>query len=611
MTLAIQALRHFSLVLILATCVLVANPGLTCAQTRVVLEKQDGQFQLIRNGKPYVVKGVGGTDQLDLLAAMGGNSIRTWSTDDLDQLLDEAHQRGLSVCVGLWVGHERHGFNYQDEAAVTAQLETLLEAVRKYKSHPAVLLWGIGNEMEGEGTNPAVWYAVNHLAREIKRIDPDHPTMTVIAELGDHKLKSLEQFCPDIDLVGVNSYGGLATLPERYRKSGCSKPYLVTEFGPLGPWEVEKTRWGAPLEETSSQKAQRYSSGYQNALEKSAGQCLGGYAFLWGWKQETTATWFGMILPDGQRLAAADAMQHAWTRKWPANRCPEISQLKVQQSDGLKPGQQIPLSLTVRDPESDSLSIVWKLRFDSTTIGTGGDFQKEEDAVANAIVPDPSNPEQAIMTVPEGGGAYRVFAYVSDSHGGAAVANQPIFVDAPIMPRPAAQVKLPFDVYSDEIKSTPYAPSGYMGNTQAIVQDLKCREQPHSGETCLQVDYKTADNWGGVLWQSPPNDWEGKFPGGFDLTGATRLEFWARGDQGGEVVSFVLGVIEGNSLYRDSSKSELSQVPLKTEWQRYEISLTGKDLQRIKTGFGWSIAGQGKPVRFYLDDIRYVSESNQ
>ena len=72
------------------------------------------------------------------------------------------------VCVGLWLGHPRHGFDYQNEAAITKQLEQCLEVVRKYKDHPAVLLWGIGNEMEEDGRNPAIWYAIDHIAREIQ-----------------------------------------------------------------------------------------------------------------------------------------------------------------------------------------------------------------------------------------------------------------------------------------------------------------------------------------------------------------------------------------------------------------------------------------------------------
>ena len=235
-------------------------------QSKAVLETRDGQHRLARNGEPYFIKGVGGDSHLAELAAAGGNSIRTWSTDNLAAVLDEAHEHKLTVCVGFWLGHERHGFNYQDEASVINQLTACTDAVREFKDHPAVLLWGIGNEMEGEGTNPAIWYAVEHIARECKRIDPGHPTMTVIAELGKHKVQSIERFCPSIDIIGVNSYGGTSTLAERYRAAGGTKPYIVTEFGPLGPWEVGKTAWGSPLEATSTAKGEMYAQGYRQAV---------------------------------------------------------------------------------------------------------------------------------------------------------------------------------------------------------------------------------------------------------------------------------------------------------------------------------------------------------
>ena len=68
---------------------------------------------------------------------------------------------------------------------MTRQYESVKRAVMQYKDHPAVLLWGLGNEMEDpEGKNLGVWKAINELAVMVKGLDPDHPTMTVIAELG-------------------------------------------------------------------------------------------------------------------------------------------------------------------------------------------------------------------------------------------------------------------------------------------------------------------------------------------------------------------------------------------------------------------------------------------
>ncbi|MEK6235458.1 MAG: hypothetical protein N2C14_12190, partial [Planctomycetales bacterium] len=577
-------------------------------QSKVVLENIDGKHRLLRDGKPYFIKGVGGDTRLDQLAALGGNSIRTWGTDNLKSILDEAHRRQLTVCVGFWMGHERHGFNYQNETAVVKQLKQCLDAVREFKDHPAVLMWAVGNEMEGEGTNPAVWYAVDLVARECKRIDPNHPTMTVIAELGKSKVESIERFCPNIDVIGVNSYGGLTSLAPRYRKAGGTKPYIVTEFGPLGPWEVGKTAWKSPLETSSTVKGKRYADSYRKSIAGEPGLCLGSYAFLWGQKQETTATWFGMLLSDGSRLAAADAMSEAWTGTPPENRCPRIDSLSLSKTRGLKPGEKVEIKLETNDPEGDALSIQWVLRHDSATIGVGGDFQIEETSVDPNVKTKNKSDQgaEAVLTVPKGGGGYRLFAYVRDGQGGAAVANVPLHVDAPVLLVKAPKGKLPLTIYADDAKPSPYAPSGFMGNTGAVKMTFGHLENPRSGKTCLKVEYQAGDDWGGVVWQSPANDWGNK-PGGLNLTGAGELEFWVRGAKGGEVVSFVMGVIGADAKYRDSSKAELKEIRLTKEWRQLRIPLDGRDLSRIKTGFGWSLAGQGDPVTFYLDDIRYVA----
>ncbi len=581
------------------------------AQVKVELTRDKGQFQLLRDGKPFAIRGVGGDSQLEKLAALGGNSIRTWDTKDLGRILNEAHSHGLTVCAGIWLGHPRHGFDYQNQDAVLKQLDRSLDAVRKHSKHPALLLWAVGNEMEGEGRDPSVWYAVNHVAREIKPIDPNHPTMTVIAEIGEEaaKLKSIERFCPNIDIIGVNAYGGVESLGKRYATGNSSKPYIVTEHGPLGPWEVGKTAWGSPVEMSSTEKGEWYRNGFNANVVDNAKVCLGSYAFLWGHKQETTATWFGMLLPDGSRLAAVDAMSELWTGVAPPNRCPQIASIKLSRKGPFEPGDTINASVTASDPEQDALKVQWLLRSDAGTIGDGGDPQESETAFKAAVR---SNGNKATVTLPDGGGGYRLFAYVRDGHGGAAVANVPINVPALIKLKstmPPSQ--LPFAVYANDSKNSVYAPSGYMGNVDAISMDVDCTDNPHAGLTCLKVQYNSNASWGGVLWQSPAEDWEGQKPGGANLVGATHLEFWARGEQGGEKVNFVFGVLDGSQPYRDTAKGELKDTRLSKEWKKFSIPLEGLDLRQIKTGFGWSLAGQGRPLTFYLDDIKYVGPARR
>ncbi len=147
-----------------------------------------------------------------------------------------------------------------------------------------------------------------------------------------------------------------------------------------------------------------------------------------------------------------------------------------------------------------------------------------------------------------------------------------------------------------------------MGNKKAIHMTLDCADRPRSGKTYLRVEFASSGDWGGVLWQSPANDWDGTKPGGLNLTGAVALEIWARGSAGGETVNFMFGLIDVNQPYHDTAKGELKDIRLTTDWQKFRIALDDLDLTRLKTGFGWSLAGKSQPVTFFLDDVRFVAE---
>ena len=264
--------------LLILYAILVTYPVMTMARAiPVELQQTEQGWQLLRDGKPYLIRGAGGSASLEQLAAAGANSVRTWGADDIDALLDEAHALGLTVAVGIWLGHERHGFDYDDDSQVREQLEKVRQTVLRYKDHPAVLLWGIGNEMEGfeSGDNPAIWNAVNDIAVMVKRLDPHHPTMTVTADIGGGRVEGVQKRCPAIDIHGINSYGGALSIAERYRKAGGSKPYILTEFGPPGPWEAEVNDWGAPAELTSTEKAASYRRAYEQAVLSAPGRGAG------------------------------------------------------------------------------------------------------------------------------------------------------------------------------------------------------------------------------------------------------------------------------------------------------------------------------------------------
>ena len=79
----------------------------------VEVVEQDGRFQLLRGGQPFTVHGAGlEFSDISVFAAHGGNSIRTWRTDNAQftgqELLDEAARHDVKVGLCIEIGRERH-----------------------------------------------------------------------------------------------------------------------------------------------------------------------------------------------------------------------------------------------------------------------------------------------------------------------------------------------------------------------------------------------------------------------------------------------------------------------------------------------------------------------
>jgi hypothetical protein len=104
-------------------------------------------------------------------------------------------------------------------------------------------------------------------------------------------------------------------------------------------------------------------------------------------------------------------------------------------------------------------------------------------------------------------------------------------------------------------------------------------DNPHSGQTSIRIEYfQEVIGWAGIYWVHPAENW-GDRPGGYDLTGADRLTFWARSDTPNAQVKFFIGGIG------------------------YPVDYQGNpDLSGVVGGFGWVAEDE---VTFYLDDIVY------
>lgn len=401
---------------------------------KVEFRPEEGGFNMYLDGEPFFIKGAVGWDFLDELAASGANSLRTGP-----RLLDEAHRLGFMVLVNLPVRAERDGFDYDDEVALRAQYERVKKIVEENKDHPAVLMWAIGNELDhipgNLDYNPKVWDAVNDIAAMIKRIDPVHPVLTVVGvgEREKGKFEVIRERCPDLDLLGINGYADIMNVPGWLREFGWDKPYVVTEWGPSGWWEVPRTSQGVVIEETSSEKAGVYRERYENVILADP-LCVGSYVFLWtSNRQERTHTWFNMF-HNGLRTQTAEVMQYMWTGEWPDNLAPRIESLTIDGRNAtddivLAAGSTATARVVCHDPDGDELTYEWELLPEPEKFAPyAGQGETKPEAVEGFIKSAREN--EIIFEVPPGvDHNYRLFVYIYDGNGNVANANIPFFVN--------------------------------------------------------------------------------------------------------------------------------------------------------------------------------------
>ena len=399
---------------------------------RVEVRGSASAHALYRGGEPYAIRGagVGNASNLASLARQGGNSVRTWAVGD-GSMLDRAAELGLTVALCLDLARERHGFDYDDAAAVARQLERVRAEVLAHRDHPALVFWIIGNELNHDFRNPRVYDAVNDISRMIHRLDPNHPTTTATAGLDASLLRVLEERAPDLDFLSVQLYGGLPGLPAVLGRVPPHWPVMVTEWGTIGHWEVPVTPWGAPIEPSSTAKARLYREGHEQVLEPMAGRIIGNYAFLWGQKQERTPTWYGLFTADGRRTEAVDVLRRIWTGGWPSNRAPRLLDLKLDGKGAadhvrLVAGSEYEARVTADDPEGDALRVEWIVMRESDATQAGGDAETVPETVAR--IAEQPRQEEIMLRAPEDPGPYRLFVYVGDGRGAVAHANVPFLV---------------------------------------------------------------------------------------------------------------------------------------------------------------------------------------
>ncbi|MDH4256201.1 MAG: hypothetical protein OEX13_16935, partial [Gammaproteobacteria bacterium] len=369
----------------LAACA--EDPGPANGAVPVAIERTADGYRLMRGGEPFEIRGAGlEFGDVAAFARHGGNAFRTWRTDNGvasgREVLDKALAEGVVVAMCIEIGRERHGFDYDDESAVAGQLAYARQEVLKYKDHPALLAWIIGNEPNLDYTNPGVFDAINDISRMIHEIDGKHPTTTALAGFGKDLWDVIRTRASDLDFLSIQMYGDLVNLPEYLAEAAFEGPLFVTEWGAIGHWEMPATPWGAPVEQHSSAKADNYLRSYQQVIEPLGDQVIGSFVFLWGQKQERTPTWYGMFTETGEETETVDVMHYIWNGSWPDNRSPRLDGMLLDgrnafQGVKLLAGARYGAKVDATDPDGDPLEYRWEVKPESDASQTGGDFEPE------------------------------------------------------------------------------------------------------------------------------------------------------------------------------------------------------------------------------------------
>jgi len=290
---------------------------------------KNGRYQLIAEGKPYIVKGVcynpippGANHEYDwwvspakpwitdgkLMHDMGINTIRIYQPGSdpaaVKKVIRDLYGLyGIRTVMGHWLGCWEYPCPFYGDKDFQERITgEVLEMVKTYKDEPGVLFWILGNENNYSclgRVNPwsseevdaesdpqkknalrlKIYYSfANELARAIHRIDPQHPVALGNGELSG--LESANTYSPDIDMVACIIYRG-KTFGSLFRslRATYDKPIVIAEFG--------ADAYDAYLKkEDQNMQAFFLESQWRQIYENldgagGEGNCLGGIMFEW------------------------------------------------------------------------------------------------------------------------------------------------------------------------------------------------------------------------------------------------------------------------------------------------------------------------------------------
>ncbi len=326
----------------------------------VTIIGRKGNWQLLVNRKPFELKGVGvgqingkeeKADYLHLAKEMGANAVRTWGiSQGTKEYLDKAYKYGLLVDAGIWLDpvlpEMKHPISYQGNSSYKKAIrDEVLSYVRRFKDHPAILFWNVGNEVlywtKDEDERIAFCRFLEALIQEIHTIDPNHPIIYTTSMTT--AVSYIKKYVPSLDILGVNAYGNFEGLHKDIIRS-LGMPYIITEFGHA--WTTQGDINGRLYEPREEEKALDYKR-FAYQIKKHKGYCLGMFAFYLGDTTQISYTWWNLTYGFKKKLPYL-VMKSIYTgrpiKKYP----PIIKRMSIRKKILLHPNEVFYIQVELR-----------------------------------------------------------------------------------------------------------------------------------------------------------------------------------------------------------------------------------------------------------------------
>ncbi|MEJ2490584.1 MAG: glycoside hydrolase family 2 TIM barrel-domain containing protein [Desulfuromonadales bacterium] len=358
-------------------CFVLAGHALAAGDTNVATFKDGKGWKLQVDGQDYFVKGMvwgytpigenhayglwGYPDDhikkvLDydfkLLQNAGVNTIRSffdtpprwveyiYKTYGIMTIVNHTLGRYGVMVNGVW----QETPDYSDPATRGVLKNEILDMVNKFKDTPGILMFALGNENNyglewqsneienlpvGEQHREKAKYLYslyNEIIAAAKQLDSDHPYAIVNGDI--QYIDLISSLCPDLDVLGVNSYRGKSFINDETHmwqvvKEKLDLPLVLTEFGSDAFNQVRHQEdQYAQADFLRAQWQEIYQQSYGHG---EAGNAIGGCVFEWRdewWKYRVedvedldihnkTATW-----QNGGYTFDADAGRNNMNEEW-------------------------------------------------------------------------------------------------------------------------------------------------------------------------------------------------------------------------------------------------------------------------------------------------------